>query len=64
MEKTLLCLVNLKYRPGRKFQVGEFYKYHTVIGLINQNDFQWQIDTNWEMLFNIKTGEECYGLLG
>jgi len=53
----------LKYRLGRKFQVGEFYKYHTLIGLINQNDFQWQIDTIWEMLFNIKLGEECYGLL-
>jgi len=53
----------LKCRLGRKFQVGEFYKYHALIGLINQNDFRWQIDTIWEMLFNIKPGEECYGLL-
>jgi len=30
---------NLKYRLGRKFQVGEFYKYHALVGLINQNDF-------------------------
>jgi len=34
-----------KYRLGRKFQVGEFYKYHALVGLINQTDFQWQIDT-------------------
>jgi len=30
----------LKYRVSRKFQVEEFYKYHALIGLINQNDFQ------------------------
>ena len=53
----------LKYRLGRKFQVGEFYKNHTLVGLIDQNDFQWQIDTIWEMLFNIKPREECYGFL-
>ena len=39
----------LKYRLGRKFQVEEFYKYHALIGLINQNDFQRQIVTTWEM---------------
>jgi len=53
----------LKYRLGRKCQVGEFCKYHTLVGLINQNDFQWQIDTIWEMLFNTKPGVECYVLL-
>ena len=53
----------LKYRLGRKIQVGEFYKYHTLVGLINQNDFRWQINTIWEMLFNTKPGEECYALL-
>jgi len=30
----------LEYRLGRKFQVVEFYKYHTLIVLISQNDFQ------------------------
>ena len=53
----------LKNRLGRKFQVGEFYKYYTLIKLINQKDFQWQIDTIWERLFNLKPGEECYGSL-
>jgi len=31
----------LKSRLGRKFQLGEFYKYYTLIILINQKDFQW-----------------------
>ena len=53
----------LKDRLGRKFQVGEFYKYYTLIGLINEKDFKWQIATIWERLFNIKPGEECYGSL-
>jgi len=28
-------------------------RYHIFIELINQSDFQWQIDTIWEVLFNI-----------
>ena len=53
----------LKNCLGWKFQVGEFYKYYSLIRLINQKDFQWQIDTIWERLFNLKPGEECYGSL-
>ena len=53
----------LKNCLDRKFRVGEFLKYHTLIELINQNDLQWQIHTIWEVLFNVKPGEECYGLL-
>jgi len=53
----------LKDRFSRIFQVGEFHKYCTFIELINQNDFQWQLDAIWEVLFNRGPGEECYGLL-
>ena len=56
-KEDFILFGKLKYRLGRKFQVGEFYKYHTLVELINQNDFQWQIDTIWEMLFNTKPGE-------
>jgi len=52
-----------KDRLSRKFQVGEFHKYCTYIELINQNEFQWQLDIIWEVLFNGGPGEECYGLL-
>jgi len=31
----------LKNRLGRKFPVGEFYKYYALIRLINQKYFQW-----------------------
>jgi len=60
-ESFLFC--KQKDRLGRKCQVGEFHKYRTFIELINQNDFQWQLDTIWEVLFNRGPGEECYGLL-
>jgi len=53
----------LKDRLGRKFQLDDFHKYRTFIQLINQNDFQWQLDTIWEVLFNRGPGEECYELL-
>ena len=53
----------LKGRLGRKFQVVKFYKYCTFIELINQDDFQWQLDTIWEVLFNSEPGEGCYELL-
>jgi len=61
-EETIL-FNKLKNRLGRKFQVGKFYKYYTLIRLINQKDFQWQVDTIWERLFNLKSGEECCGSL-
>ena len=53
----------LKYPLGRKFQVGELHKYRTFIEPTNRNDFQWQLDTIWEVLFNRGPGEECCGIL-
>jgi len=61
-EEDSILFNKLKHRLGRKFQVGEFHKYHTFIELINQNDFQWQIDTIWEVVFDITPGEGCYEL--
>jgi len=52
-----------KDRLGRKFQVSELHKYRTFIELTNQDDFQWQLDPIWEVLFNKRSGEECYELL-
>ena len=39
----------LKKCLGSKFQVGELYKYYTLIRLLNQKDSQWQIDIIWEI---------------
>jgi len=61
--EDLALFIKLKNRLGRKFQVGEFQKYHTFIVLLNQNDFQWQLDTIWEVLFSREPGEGCYELL-
>jgi len=62
-EEDSILFNKLKHRLGRKFQVGEFHIYHTFIELINQNDFQWQIYTIWEVLVNIRPAEGCYGIL-
>jgi len=59
-DEEVILFSKLKNRLGRKFQVGEFYKYYILIGLTNQKDFQWQIDAIWERLFNIKPGKEFY----
>ena len=53
-EEDSILFNKLKHRFGKKFQEGKFHKYHTFIELIYQNDFQWQIDTIWEVLFNTR----------
>jgi len=63
LKKESILFSKLKDRLSRKFQVGEFYKHRTFIELINQDDFQWQLDTIWEVLFNRERGEGCYELL-
>jgi len=62
-EENSILFTTLKQRLGRKFQAGEFRKYHTFIESINQKDFRWRVNTIWEVLFNIKP-EGCYWLLG
>ena len=55
--------VKLKRRLGRRFRVSDFHKYYKFIELINQNDFQRQIDIIWEVLFNTGPSDGCYRLL-
>jgi len=55
--------VKLKRRLGRRFRVSDFHKYYKFIELINQNDFQRQIDIIWEVLFNTRPSDGCYRLL-
>jgi len=62
-EENSILFSKLKHRLGRKFQVGEFHKYHTFIELINQSYFQWKINTISEVLFKTRPGEGYYGLL-
>jgi len=45
LQLDVFSFSKLKNRLGKKFQVGEFHQCRTFIEQINQNDFQWQLDT-------------------